>query len=223
MMSGCRKGMVLPIVLVMLLFGAVLVYVTFEVVNNLFVSSSNVVDDVQLYNAAQDGLEKGKVWLFQTRNDDDVLPRWESENQLGTLVETDLDDGYEVLLLKKLNNNSVAGRTYPDGQDVAHWKYSMGSVEVEVRIYDMNYDAELSDTDKKEIYEKWSNFPPRMVYDTSGGEMSDRMGSTYAASNRAGGSIGWSGEVNLGYYLIRSKASFEDNDKEIEEAMIIRL
>ena len=223
MMSGRRRGMALPMVLVTLLLGAVLVYVTFDVVSNLFSSSENVVNYVQLYNAAQDGIEKGKVWIFQACDDDAKLPRWESGNQLGNLVKADLDDGYDVLLVKKLNDSGVTGRTYPDGKDVAYWTYSSGSIEVEVKIYDMGYGADLSDSEKKDVYNEWDKFPPQLIYEASGGETSARMTSTYSGSNRGEGSTGENGDVNLGYYLIRSKASFEDKDKEIEEAMIIRL
>jgi hypothetical protein len=84
----------------------------------------------------------------------------------------------------------------------------------------MDYSAG-SDLDEEYV----PGFPPRLVYDAGEVEgMSARMGPTYATSNRGEGTIGSGSEsVELGYYLIRSSATFEDNEKTIEEAVILRL
>lgn len=206
-----KEGMALPMVLVVLLLGSFLVYVTFEIVGNLFSSSRNVVEDVHLYNASIDGVEKGKVWLLQARLNDGRLPRWEASDQGGGLVSGDLggigDDWYNILIVRDLNDN-------PGDMD-----YSIGPVNVNVRVYDMGY-AVGPNIDKDDYR---PGFPPRIIFDFTTGVMSEHMSSTYSGSNRGEGSTGEGGEVDLGYYLIRSTASFEGRVKETEEAMILRL
>ena len=216
-----RRAFALPLVLIVLLVGSVLVAVTFDVVVGLFSSSRYVVEDVELYNAASDGIERGKAWLFEARQEaretDGSLPRWSGN----VLTASDLDpDGYDVLLVSKSNNSTFPGWNYPDGSQVAHGVYTMEQMQVRIKIFDMDYSAD-PDLDKEYI----PGFPPRLVYDAGEVEgMSARMGPTYATSNRGEGTTGSGSEsVDLGYYLIRSTATFEDNEKTIEEAVILRL
>jgi len=219
-----KKGFALPLVLVVLLVGALLVSLTFEIVGNLFSSSRYVVEDVEMYNAASDGVEQGKAWILNAREEDGRLPRWEATDPGGELVSGDLtgtgEDVYDVLLVRKLNSSTLPGWNYPDGSQVAHGIYSQGHVQVRVRIFDMGYTVG-SGVDEEYV----PGFPPRLVYDAGEVEgMSARMGPTYATSNRGEGTTGSGFEsVELGYYLIRSTATFEDNEKTVEEAVILRL
>lgn len=202
-------GVALPMVLVVLLLGAFLVYVTFEIVGDLFVSSQHVVKDVELYNAAADGIEKGKVWILKARSEDGRLPDWGKD----TLEAADLggsdEDYYKVLIVEN------------DTPESADFLVLHGNISVNVKIYDMDYDPG-TDLDKNNYR---AGFPPRLIYDAGEAEgMSARMGPTYVTSNRGEGTTGSGYEsVELGYYLIRSTASFEDKEKIIEEAVIIRL
>lgn len=211
MMFRRKRGITLPMVLVVLVLGAFLVNVTFEIVGNLFSSSRNVVEDVQLYNAAVDGVEKGKVWILKVRMDDGKLPRWEATDPDGELVSGDLSgegsERYNILIVRDMNGNP------------ADLTYSIGAIDVNVKVYDMGY-AVGPNIDKTDYQ---PGFPPRMIFDATTGVMSEHMSSTYSGSNRGEGSTGEGGEVDLGYYLIRSIASFEDRVKLTEEAMILRL
>lgn len=215
MMSGRKRGIALPMVLVTLLLGAVLVYVTFDVVSNHFSSSENVVNDVQLYNAAQDGIEKGKVWLLKARADDNKLPR----SGQTTIAKSDLggseEDYYKVLIVED------------DAGTSADFTVSEQNISVRVRIYDMDYslDPGMDSDDIKEIYNTAKGFPPILVFDAGESEgMSTRMWQSYASSNRGEGTTGSGAEViKLGYYLIRSTAAFEDKTKTVEEALVLRL
>jgi hypothetical protein len=205
-----RKAFALPLVLIVLLVGSVLVAVTFDVVMGLFSSSRHVVEDVELYNAASDGIEQGKAWLLKAIQLDAILPRWQDPDGDNRLTEGNLEDtdpGYDVLIVES-SSESADLSIYRD------------NISVNVKIYDMDYSAG-SDLDEEYV----PGFPPRLVYDAGEVEgMSARMGPTYATSNRGEGTIGSGSEsVELGYYLIRSSATFEDNEKTIEEAVILRL
>ena len=60
-------GMALPLTLIFLLVGAVLVGTALYVVENMFSTSRHVVTETQLYNAAQSGIEQGRMVLWEKR------------------------------------------------------------------------------------------------------------------------------------------------------------
>lgn len=60
-------GMALPMTLIFLLVGAVLVGTALYVVENMFSTSRHVVTETQLYNAAQSGIEQGRMVLWEKR------------------------------------------------------------------------------------------------------------------------------------------------------------
>jgi len=62
-----------------------------------------------------------------------------------------------------------------------------------------------------------------MRYDYDELSTSIHQTSTYAGTNRGEGTTGAGGGVQLGFYLIRSTATFEDRQETIEQAMIMRL
>ncbi len=64
-----RRAMALPLTLVFILVGAVLVGAALYVVENMHSTSRHVVTETQLYNAAQSGIEKAKMVLWENRND----------------------------------------------------------------------------------------------------------------------------------------------------------
>ncbi len=201
------RAFALPLVLIVLLVGGALVYVTYEVVLNLFSSSRNVVEKVELYNAALDGVERAKTWIRTTTDSDGRLPRWSAGDSSGELQLSEVvgsgDQYYEALLVR-----DIAGNT-------SVIDYSFEGIQVQVDIYDMGYSAEPG-IDFRE------GFPPRLIYQASSGQMSEHMSSTYVGSNRGEGSTGAAGGVTLGYYLIRSVASFEGKREVIDQSMIMR-
>lgn len=211
MMGLTRKnrGMALPLVLIVLLLGGFLVVATLDVVGNLFSTSRRVVGEVELYNAASDGVEKGKLWIARTADNDNRLPRWTASNAYGELKEENLSSGdYDVLLVRDLSGN------FPD----IH--YSIGKVQVVVEIYDMDYQVGAGIDEADYI----PGMPPRMHFEADGAEMSQSKTSSYVVSNKGLGETGASeGGTALGHYLIRSIAVFEEQEKTIEEAVIFHL
>lgn len=194
-------------VLVALLLGSVLVAVTYEVVNNLWSSSRNVVEKVELYNAAVEGIEKGKIWLRQTAKADGYLPSWEASNPYGEITHSDLTGGsYNILLVKDIDGNLP-------GID-----YTKGNINVTIEIFDMSY--MIGNDVQSDDY--ISGFPPRLYYEYTV-PTSMHQGSTYAGSNRGEGSTGSGTAISLGYYLIRSQAQFEDRTEIVEQSVIARL
>jgi len=205
-----NPGFTLPMVLIVLILGSVLIYVTYGMVTNLFTTSSNVVEDLELYNAALDGVERGKNWILNARTTYGRLPRWEASDPSGELSPSDLsgtgEDWYSILIVQDLANNP------------GNMAYSKGSIQVNVNIYDMNYvPSGVVSGDYQ------PGFPPKMLFSAGEAAMSQHMGSSYASSNRGEGSVGEDSGVTLGYYLIRSRATFEDQEQEIEQAVMIRL
>lgn len=63
-----RRGMALPLVILLVIVGFVFVGVGAYVVQNLFWSSQGVVIEAKLYNAAQSGIEWGMATLWKERN-----------------------------------------------------------------------------------------------------------------------------------------------------------
>ena len=198
-----RRAFALPMVLVVMILGSVLVYVTYGVVSNLFTSSRNVVEKVELYNAALDGVERAKAWIMEVRRTQGSLPRWEANNPYGELRS---GEPYSNLLVRDSTG------TLPDLNENA-------DIQVTVEIYDMDYQIGIDlDSDDYE-----AGFPPRMRYDYDELSTSLHQTSTYAGTNRGEGTTGAGGGVQLGFYLIRSTATFEDRQETIEQAMIMRL
>ena len=70
-----RKAMALPLTLIFLLVGAVLVGTALYVVENMHSTSRHVVTETQLYNAAQSGVEQGRIILWDKRADLDLDDR----------------------------------------------------------------------------------------------------------------------------------------------------
>jgi hypothetical protein len=98
-----RKGMALPLVILLIVVGFVFVGVGAYVVRNLFWSSQGVVVESKLYNAAQSGIEWGmaQIWTNKDNIEADLITSVDSLDDirvridnLGTGVGTDfLADG----------------------------------------------------------------------------------------------------------------------------------
>jgi hypothetical protein len=70
-----RKGMALPLTLVILLFGSALVATAFYVVQNMYSTSGHSVTRTELYNAAQSGIEKGRALFAENFESLDVVEK----------------------------------------------------------------------------------------------------------------------------------------------------
>lgn len=115
-------GMALPLTLIFLLVGAVLVGTALYVVENMFSTSRHVVTETQLYNAAQSGIEQGKMVLWESRADLDFEQREYEEGEIDTVRARKKDSG--PFLDVSLQNIDIDG---------------LPGVKVAVDILDCNY------------------------------------------------------------------------------------
>jgi hypothetical protein len=118
-----KKAMALPLTLVFILVGAVLVGAALYVVENMHSTSRHVVTETQLYNAAQSGIEKAKMVLWEQRKDLDLGER----KYTGELI--------DIRARKKNASKSL-------DEEEGLWNMSIDGlpgVEVTVDILDCNY------------------------------------------------------------------------------------
>ncbi|MGB4208717.1 MAG: hypothetical protein WBJ42_01055 [Thermovirgaceae bacterium] len=193
------KAMALPLTLIFLLVGAVLVGGALYVVENMFSTSSHVVSDSQLYNAAQSGIEQGKMAILENRKD---LDRVERE------YEGNLD---KIRAIKKDSQ-------FPLDEDLQEMPIDgLPGVEVTVDILDCNYRLEgLSFSPNQPGKEELSQaqreaLPPRVPFiDGSGGGEVDDSQFLYGYSNVIDPNRNISpggGRLSGHHYVIRSTAT----------------
>lgn len=160
------KAMALPLTLIFLLVGAVLVGGALYMVENMFSTSSHVVSETQLYNAAQSGIEQGKMALLENRKD---LDQGEREYK---------DDLDQIRAIR------IGASDFLDKEEDL-WNMTINGlpdVEVTVDILDCNYrlDPGLSfspdQPGKKELSQSQrEELPPRIPFigGSGGGEVDD--------------------------------------------------
>lgn len=206
-----KKAMALPLTLIFLLVGAVLVGGALYVVENMFSTSSHVVSETQLYNAAQSGIEQGKIALLENRKDLDQGER-EYKDDLDQIRAIRIGASDSLDKEEDLWNMTING--LPDAK-------------VDVAILDCNYrlDPGLSfspdQPGKKELSQSQrEELPPRVPYiDGSGGGEAEIPSipdgfSDVIDPNRIS-TLGGSGIPSGHYYVIRSTAKADGGtDKE---------
>lgn len=208
--SRKTKAMALPLTLVFLLVGAVLVGGALYVVENMFSTSSHIVWQTQLYNAAQSGIEQGKMALVENRKN---LDQEEREY-------TGISD--EVRAIRK-------GSSDPLDKEEGLWNMpvdGLPGVEVTVDILDCNYrlDPSLSfspdQPGKEEVSQAQREELPPLIpfaYGSGSGEVDDSQ-FLYGYSNviDPNRNISPGGGRSSGHhYVIRSTATAaKGTDKE---------
>lgn len=194
-----RPGMALPLVLVLLLFGAVMIGAALYVVENLYSTTKQTVDHAQLYNAAQTGVERGKVALWDNRSDMETETLVFSGNI--TSIYAQKDDGTALSPIEFVVDPGIA---------------------VKVLIFDCNYELSsgtfsgLSDEDRKLL-------PPRFPGGTGEGTggTSALPGGTSAIID-PGRFLPFGGGAGERRFVIRSKASKDGKDYSIEAMVVVR-
>jgi hypothetical protein len=127
-----REGMALPLALVFLLFGGVLVAVAMYVVVNMHSTTEESVTHMELYNAAQQGVEKAMNLLWENRK----------ELEEDALTYTgNIEDIYA-----RLDDGTVLG---PITFTVAP------GISVEVKIFDCNYVLGSGQSFSDELPPQW--------------------------------------------------------------------
>lgn len=204
-----KKAMALPLTLVFILVGAVLVGAALYVVENMHSTSRHVVTETQLYNAAQSGIEKGKMVLWEQRKDLDL----EERKYTGELI--------DIRARKKNASKSL-------DEEEGLWNMSIDGlpgVEVTVDILDCNYvfdginvnDYEDLDVDQiTELPPRW----PEIISEGEGtpGGLSQIGSSGYLDPNRQVTSGG--GRI-LRHYVIRSRAESADGKSSSIETLVV--
>jgi hypothetical protein len=167
-----------------------------DITTNYAGTSRSVVEREELFNAAQSGIEWGKAWLLENR-DDLILEEIEAVDNIDDL-KARYDDG------------TVNGSAHEE------YTHSEPDISVDVDILYCNYDSKnvSSSIDKKIL-------PP--VYELYGASDSGVGGSGIGTSgfidpNRNLLGFGETGSV----FVIRSKATFENKSTEIETMVVVR-
>lgn len=207
-----RKGMALPMTLVILLFGSVLIATAFYIVQNMYSTSRHSVTHAELYNAAQSGIEQARALLWENREVlftegltyDDTLST--EEARLDT-IRARTDASPAVYIDSLVDTGAIPGIT------------------LDVDILDGNY--ELSAKTFGEITGRLEELPPQWP----GGEGAG-TGTAAPTGPPEGTSViidpsrffnlGGGGGGGQRRYIIRSTASKPGSDMEVTiEAMVV--
>ena len=204
-----KKAMARPLTLVFILVGAVLVGAALYVVENMHSTSRHVVTETQLYNAAQSGIEKGKMVLWEQRKDLDL----EERKYTGELID---------IRARKKNASK------PLDEEEGLWDMSIDGlpgVKVTVDILDCNYVLDSGTfEDLKE--EDRQLLPPRFLGEegsggTGGPESLPDGTSVIVDPSR------WvfpkTGNGKQRYFVIRSTALEEKGDQQVQIEVMVEL
>lgn len=201
--NGKRYGMALPMTLVVLLIAGGMVAISFYFIENMMTTTKMKARDELRFNAASSGLERGKSWLLE-RIDADEIPALIAAGSIASVTSS---DNYKELLVAV--SGDILNATNPT---IA---FTEGDVDIKVSIYDLAYDFTPSLKFDR-------NIPPRMFRAREGGSL--KAGQSYASSNAGEGNLG-SGSTEkkiLKAYLVKSVAATKDGlVKSVEQAIFL--
>lgn len=196
-----RKGLALPMTLVILLFGTVLIATAFYIVQNMYSTSRHSVTHTELYNVAQSGIEQGKSLIAKEYANLDVDER----NYDGTL------DSIRAQLSGAALDMSIQSVTLADPPDVT----------LEVDILDCNYTlptgmsfATLTDDQRNELPPQWEGGSG------SGGTFDFFEGTSMIMDPGRLIPMGGGGQRR---YVIRSKAKAPDGNQSVTIEVVVRV
>lgn len=208
--SKRKKGMALPLTLIVLLVAGAMVAVSLFLIENMATTTKMKTDDELRLNAAIAGVERGKQWVVGHVLDGKIPRRKDS-------------DGDSLVSSADVSNPKS---TQPFGylisfveSDEGYLTFTEDNVDVKVWIYDLAYEP-ASD------FSFVQNLPPQMrdfwQSDFLNG-MSAVQTQSYASSNR-GGAAGGGGtlEAEFGAFLIRSRSSLNGIEKVVEQSVVMR-
>lgn len=209
--NGEKKGMALPLTLIVLLVVGGIVAVSLYLIENMTITTKMKTDDELRLNAAITGLERGKQWIVKSITEDMHIPRRKDEDQLVTSSDmtTSLNTSPKFDFLVALDKNKNEGLLTGVVEGVSY-----SSV-----VYDLTYRAADGVSFVAEM-------PPEMHYlwsESAFEGMSAVQGQNYASSNR-GGSHGGPGTVEheYGFYLVRSTSVLNNIEKVVEQGLRMR-
>ena len=188
-----EKGMALPLALVILLFGGVLVAIAMYVVENMHSTTQESITHMELYNAAQQGVEKAMSLLWE--NKDDL-------EQDALTYEGNIEDIYA-----QLDDGTILG---PITFTVAP------EINVEVKIFDCNYVLGSGQSLSEEL-------PPQYPggWGAGGGGATTALPGGTSAIIDPGRLLSLGGGAGEHRYLIRSTAVKGDNGLTAEAMVVV--
>ena len=195
-----RRGMALPLVILLVIVGFVFVGVGAYVVRNLFWSSQGVVIESKLYNAAQSGIEWGMA-LIWTHKDQIESDRITSADNLDD-IRVRIDDYTPGTTTGPL---LAAGQTPPEVDS---------RITVTVSFLDTNYELAAGASA--------AGFPPRVFTGTgSGGAGGPLIPPGTSVIIDPSHFLPLGGGVTSHHFVIRSRAEGYGRSREIETMVVI--
>lgn len=215
-----RKGLALPLALIVLLVAGMIVAVSMYIVENMANTARMHVDDQRRLNAALAGAEFAKQRILDSVLAGGPLP---SSRQTSSLIVTlaDVEEDRETFSAF-IARRGVSEFRF-DETDVA---FDDPSISFAVFVYDLRYEP-----GENLLFSR--GFPPRMRWEpsVSGGGGGGGAGGTslvqnpsYGSSNRGVSPVGQSSaNQEIGYYLVRSTASTADGlSTTVEQSVVVR-
>lgn len=206
-----RRGMALPLTLIVLLVAGSMVGVSLFIIENMTTTTKMQTDDELRMNAALAGIEQGKQWVITRVSGGDIPRRKDA-------------DGDDVVTSADI---SAAAASPPFSYLVAYDKddtpgtlnFTMENANVGVVIYDLAYKAGTGTTFSVSMPPEMRSLWNENLLDG----MSAIQSQSYASTNRGGSSGGGTSIMGeLGFYLIRSTASLNAIEKTIEQSVVMR-
>ncbi|MFA0888970.1 MAG: hypothetical protein ACC613_07740 [Synergistales bacterium] len=194
-----RRGMALPLVILLVIVGFVFVGVGAYVVRNLFWSSQGVVIESKLYNAAQSGIEWGMALIWERKDN--------IEADLITSVDS-LDD----IRARMDNLGSGVGTDYLEDEKAL--PETDGNITLTVTLLDCNYSLAAGAT--------VANLPPRVLAGTgSGGTGTPAIPPGTSVIIDPSHFLPLGGGVTSHSFVIRSRATGFGRSTELESMVVI--
>lgn len=202
--------MALPLVLIILAVATAFIGVALYVSENYQAGTRSVEVSRKLYNAAQEGLERGKVWIDISVTAG-VYPRWSDHDGDGILTDSDVISGDTVV-----DTLTAWGRNGGGSNEQGHLRLENDGVEVDIRVFDVALEI-----DSAVAYDP--RFPP-LVRELAAGMDNVALGQSYHSSNQGQAVIGGGTSAGswTGRYVIRSEAACKGRREILETAVSVR-
>lgn len=200
-----RRGMALPLVILLVIVGFVFVGVGAYVVQNLFWSSQGVVIESKLYNAAQSGIEWGMAQI------------WENKDNIEADIISSADslDGTNGIWVRK--DNLGAGVATSENMKIGYGillPETGSGITLSVKLYDCNYSLAPNVT--------IANLPPRVLAGTgSGGTGTPAIPPGTSVIIDPSHFLPLGGGVTSHSFVIRSRATGFGRSTELESMVVI--
>lgn len=202
-----RPGLSLPLVLIVVALGMAFTGVALYLLENYQATSRSSEVSQRLYNAAQEGIERGKIWIDVSVSRG-VYPRWSDEDGDGLLQSPDLAGTSVAKVLTAWGEGA-------NGREEGHWRETIDDIDVEVRVFDVVVAIEPGFAYDPDL--------PVLLREVTGEMEEGKLGQSYGTANQSEGSVAGSMTgSSTGRYIIRSTARLGDRKRSLEAAAAVR-